>query len=85
MELKRRRIMRVVIGYVVVAFGFLEGYQLVYPTLGMPAWSYDGLVLLIVAGALLERSGGENFSEVQWLQGRFAETRARLETEDDRT
>jgi alkyl sulfatase BDS1-like metallo-beta-lactamase superfamily hydrolase len=34
---------------------------------------------------LLERSGGENFSEVQWLRGRLAETRARLDAEDDRT
>lgn len=28
--------------------------------------------------ALIERSGGENFSEVQWLRGRLAETRERL-------
>lgn len=31
---------------------------------------------------LLERSGGENFSEVQWLRGRLAETREALGKED---
>jgi alkyl sulfatase BDS1-like metallo-beta-lactamase superfamily hydrolase len=33
--------------------------------------------------ALLERSGGENFSEVQWLRGRLAETREALGLEDE--
>lgn len=32
---------------------------------------------------LLERSGGENFSEVQWLRGRLAETRKALGQEVD--
>lgn len=34
---------------------------------------------------LIERSGGENFSEVQWLRGRLAETKAALKTEGDPT
>jgi alkyl sulfatase BDS1-like metallo-beta-lactamase superfamily hydrolase len=34
---------------------------------------------------LIERSGGENFSEVQWLRGRLAETRAALAPEGDET
>ena len=34
---------------------------------------------------LLERSGGENFSEVQWLRGRLAETREALGKEDEQT
>lgn len=35
--------------------------------------------------ALLERSGRENFSEVQWLEGRLAEARAALGREGDGT
>jgi len=33
---------------------------------------------------LLERSGAENFSEVQWLRGRLAETRKALGLEDEK-
>ena len=42
--------------------------------------------LEVRAGALetlLERSAGENFSEVQWLRGRIAETRDRLASPGD--
>jgi alkyl sulfatase BDS1-like metallo-beta-lactamase superfamily hydrolase len=34
---------------------------------------------------LLERAGGENFSEVQWLRGRLAETREALSREDQQS
>lgn len=34
---------------------------------------------------LLERSGGENFSEAQWLRGRLAETREALAKQDEQT
>ena len=51
----------------------------------LEAGSGDEAALNVRAAALeqlLERAGGENFSEVQWLRGRLAETREALGRED---
>lgn len=42
-------------------------------------------VRAVALETLLERSGGENLSEVQWLRGRLAETREELERETAQT
>jgi TolB-like protein/Tfp pilus assembly protein PilF len=44
-EAKRRHVVRVAIAYVVVAFGVLQGADLVLPALLVPAWTYRLLVL----------------------------------------
>jgi alkyl sulfatase BDS1-like metallo-beta-lactamase superfamily hydrolase len=49
---------------------------------GEPAHAAALEVRAAALETLLERSGGENFSEVQWLRGRLAETREALGTED---
>ncbi len=49
---------------------------------GEPAHAAALAIRAAALETLLERSGGENFSEVQWLRGRLAETREALETED---
>jgi serine/threonine-protein kinase len=49
-ELKRRKVYRVAAGYAVATFAILEGADLVLPTLGVPAWVYQLLVVLVLLG-----------------------------------
>jgi alkyl sulfatase BDS1-like metallo-beta-lactamase superfamily hydrolase len=64
----------------------LEALHLTDMVLGGAPADADALEVRAAAlETLLERSGGENFSEVQWLRGRLAETREALGTEDDQT
>lgn len=44
-EAQRRHGVRVAVAYVVVAFGVLQGADLVLPALMVPAWTYRLLVL----------------------------------------
>lgn len=47
-ELKRRRVIRVGLAYVVVAFALLQGADLVLPALLMPDWTFRLLVFVVL-------------------------------------
>ncbi|MEJ2677455.1 MAG: tetratricopeptide repeat protein [Gemmatimonadota bacterium] len=49
-ELKRRRVVRVAVIYVVAAFGGLQGADVLVPALELPAWTMTLLVVLAIAG-----------------------------------
>lgn len=49
-ELRRRRVVRVVIGYAVAAFIVLQVAELTLEPLGLPAWTYRLVLMLTVAG-----------------------------------
>ena len=49
-ELKRRRVVRVVVTYGAVAIGVLEVAQLTFEPLGIPEWTYAFLVFAALAG-----------------------------------
>jgi TolB-like protein/Flp pilus assembly protein TadD len=49
-ELKRRRVFRVAAAYAVVAFVVLQAADLILPAMAVPAWTYNLLVLLALAG-----------------------------------
>lgn len=49
-ELSRRRVFRVAAVYVVVAFGALQGLDVLVPALHLPDWTMTLLVLLAIAG-----------------------------------
>jgi serine/threonine-protein kinase len=49
-ELKRRKVYRVAAGYAVATFAILEGADLVLPTLGVPEWVFQLLVVLVLLG-----------------------------------
>jgi TolB-like protein/Tfp pilus assembly protein PilF len=49
-ELKRRRVVRVAVIYVVAAFGGLQGADVLVPALELPAWTMTMLVVIALAG-----------------------------------
>ena len=49
-ELKRRRVVRVVIAYAAVVYVVLEVAQLTFEPLGLPDWTYQFLVFVVLAG-----------------------------------
>ena len=49
-ELRRRRVFRVLIAYVVMGFGVAEGAGVFLPALGFPDWTVDLVALLVVLG-----------------------------------
>lgn len=49
-ELRRRKVYRVAAGYAVATFAILEGADLVLPTLGVPDWVFQLLVVLVLLG-----------------------------------
>lgn len=49
-ELKRRRVFRVVAGYTIVAFGVIQGADLILPRLGVPDWSVTLVIVLAALG-----------------------------------
>ena len=49
-ELKRRRVVRVVIAYAAVVYVVLEVAQLTFEPLGLPDWTYQFLIFIALAG-----------------------------------
>jgi len=49
-ELKRRRVVRVVIAYAAVVYVVLEVAQLTFEPLGLPDWTYQFLIFIVLAG-----------------------------------
>ena len=49
-ELKDRRVVRVAIGYAVVAAVIVQAADLTFEPLGLPAWTYTFVLLLALAG-----------------------------------
>jgi tetratricopeptide (TPR) repeat protein len=49
-ELKRRRVFRVAAGYVVVTFAILQGADVLFPALMLPAWTLTLLAVLVLLG-----------------------------------
>jgi class 3 adenylate cyclase len=49
-ELRRRRVVKVLIGYVIVLIGVLQAAELTLEPLGLPGWSYELVLLLGVLG-----------------------------------
>ena len=49
-ELRRRRVFRVLIAYVVIGFGVAEGAGIFLPALGFPDWTVDLVAWLVVLG-----------------------------------
>ena len=49
-DLRRRRVVRVVVGYVAVAYAVLEGADLILPRLGLPDRVLTALVVLSILG-----------------------------------
>jgi serine/threonine protein kinase/tetratricopeptide (TPR) repeat protein len=49
-ELKRRRVFRVLVAYVLVGFTVAEGADIFFPALGFPEWSVRLVVVLITLG-----------------------------------
>jgi serine/threonine protein kinase len=49
-ELRHRRVFNVALAYLVIVFVVLQGADLVLPTLPLPAWSYDAVVAVALAG-----------------------------------
>lgn len=49
-ELRRRRVYRVAVAYLVAGFAVLEAADLILPALPAPAWIYRVLVILVLAG-----------------------------------
>ena len=49
-ELKRRRVFRVAVAYVVIAFAALQGADVLAPALRLPEWTMTLVVMLVLAG-----------------------------------
>lgn len=49
-QLRRRKVFRVGITYLVVGFAIIEGADLLLPTLRLPPWTYDLVVVLVLLG-----------------------------------
>ncbi len=49
-ELKKRKVIRVAVAYVVVAWAVMQGGELIFEALGLPAWSVTLLVALSLLG-----------------------------------
>lgn len=49
-QLRRRKVFRVGITYLVVGFAIIEGAGLLLPTLRLPSWTYDLVVVLVLLG-----------------------------------
>lgn len=49
-ELKRRKVYRVAVAYLVVGFALLEGADIVFPRLGLPSWSVTLVIALVAVG-----------------------------------
>ena len=49
-ELRRRRVVRVVIGYAIAAFVVLQVAELTHVPLGLPAWTYRLVLVLAIGG-----------------------------------
>lgn len=49
-ELRRRHVVKVAVGYVIVLFGILQAAELTFEPLGLPAWSYNFVLTLGLLG-----------------------------------
>jgi adenylate cyclase len=49
-ELKKRKVIRVAVAYVVVAWAVMQGGELMFEALGLPAWSVTLLVVFAILG-----------------------------------
>jgi len=49
-ELKKRKVIRAAVAYVVVAWAIMEGGELIFDALGLPKWSVTLLVILAILG-----------------------------------
>ena len=49
-ELRRRRVVRVVVAYAVAVFIILQVASLTFEPLGLPAWAYKFILILCMAG-----------------------------------
>jgi len=49
-ELKKRKVIRVAVAYVVVAWAVMQGGELIFTALGLPAWTVTLLVALVLLG-----------------------------------
>lgn len=49
-QLRRRHVYRVAAAYLVIGFAIIEGVQLILPTLRLPDWSDDLIVVLVLFG-----------------------------------
>jgi TolB-like protein/Flp pilus assembly protein TadD len=49
-ELKKRKVIRAAVAYVVVAWAVMEGGELIFDALGLPKWSVTLLVVLAILG-----------------------------------
>ena len=52
-ELRRRKVIRVVIVYAASAFAILEAADIIFPRLGLPDWSVDLVMYLLAIGFII--------------------------------
>jgi TolB-like protein/tetratricopeptide (TPR) repeat protein len=49
-ELRRRRVFRVLVGYLALSFALIQGADLVYPVLGFDSWAFSATVAVMAIG-----------------------------------
>ena len=49
-DLERRHVVRVAIGYIIVAWGLVEGSDVVLPTFGAPDWVFRAIIAAAFLG-----------------------------------
>ena len=49
-ELKRRKVVRVMIGYAASAFIVLEAVDIIFPRMGLPDWTVTLVIFLLIIG-----------------------------------
>ena len=49
-ELKRRKVIRVIIGYAASAFIILEAVDIIFPRMGLPDWTVTLVIFLLIIG-----------------------------------
>ncbi len=49
-QLRRRHVVRVAVTYLIVGFAVIEGAGLLLPTVPLPTWTYDLIVVLVILG-----------------------------------
>ncbi len=52
-ELKRRKVVRVIIVYAAAAFVILEAVDIIFPQMGFPDWTVTFVIFLLIIGFII--------------------------------